>query len=67
MNSNKEKKQKDPSDKDTKIILELLDANKLNEAKKKIGKQFIEYPNSRILFNILGAIFAEQNQLEEAL
>ena len=58
----KQKKQKDPSQKDTKFVLELLNSNKLLEAKNEINRQLIQYPNSAILFNILGGILAGQNQ-----
>lgn len=60
-------KQKNPTDKDVKFILELLNSNKLSEAKKEIDKQLLKHPNSWILYNMLGAFFAEQNQLDEAL
>ena len=50
-----------------KIILKLFNLNKLIEAKKEVEKQLITNPNSFVLFNILGAVLAAQNQLEKAL
>ena len=67
MNLEKQKKQKDPSQKDTKFILELLNSDKLLDAQKEINKKLIEYPNSAILHNIMGAVLANQNQLHEAV
>ena len=67
MNLENQKKQKDPSQKDTKFILELLNSDKLLDAQKEINKKLIEYPNSAILHNIMGAVLANQNQLHEAV
>ena len=67
MNLDKQKKQKDPAEEDIKFILSLLSSRKFEEAKKKIDKQIVNFPNSSILFNILGAIFAEQNQATKAI
>ena len=64
--SNK-KDQNDPTKEEIKFILELLNSNKLNEAKKEIDKQITKYVNSSILFNIFGALFAAQNQLNNAI
>ena len=61
------KDQNDPPQKEIKFILELFKENKFTDAKKKIDKQIIKYPNSSILFNILGAILSEQEQLDEAV
>ena len=41
MDSDKEKKQKDPKQEDIKIILNLLNSHKFNEAKNKIDKEII--------------------------
>ena len=60
-------KQKDPAQKDIKFILSLLSSGKFTEAKKEVNNQIINFPNSSILFNILGAIHAGQNQLEKAI
>ena len=67
MNSDNSKDQKDPAQKEIKFILELFNSNKFTEAKKEIDSQIITYPNSSILFNILGAVLAGQNQLEQAV
>ena len=67
MDSDKLKEQKDPKQEVIKIILSLLNSRKFNEAKKKIDKEIINFPKSSILFNILGAILAEQDQLEDAI
>ena len=64
--SNK-KDQNDPPKEEIKFILELLNSNKLNEAKKEIDKQITKYVNSSILFNIFVALFAAQNQLKMPL
>ena len=67
MNSDKKKGQKDPSKENIKFILELFNSSKLIDAKKEIDKQIIKYPNSSILFNILGAVLASQNQFDKAV
>jgi protein O-GlcNAc transferase len=56
-----------PSEKEINLILELFSKKKLVEAKKQIEKDLIKYPNSAILFNILGAVYAELNEPKEAL
>ena len=38
-----------------KFILKLFNSNKLTEAKKEIDKQIIKFPNSHVLYNILGS------------
>ena len=60
-------KRKDPGKKDIEFILNLLSKNKFMEAEDEINKLIINFPNSSILFNILGAVFAGQNRLEDAL
>ena len=67
MNLIEQKKQKDPPQNDVKFILSLLNSNKFIETKKEIDKQIINFPNSSILFNILGAVFTGQNQLDRAI
>ena len=67
MNSNNKKVQKDPTKENIKFILELFNSSKLTEAKKEIDKQIIKYPNSSILFNIIGAVLAGQNQFDKAV
>jgi len=61
------KAQDDPSQKELKFILELFNSNKLLEANKEVDKQLIKYSKSAILYNILGAIFARQYKLKDAL
>lgn len=56
-----------PSEKEINFILRLFSQRKLIEAKKQIDKDLNKYPNSAILFNILGAIYAESNKPKEAL
>ncbi len=67
MISDKQKKQKDPSDEDIKFILKLFNSNKFIEANKEVEKKIVNYPDSSILHNILGAILAQQNHLEQAI
>ena len=57
----------DPTQEKIKFILELFNSNKLIETKKEIEKLLIKYSKSSILFNILGAVLAEQNKPQEAL
>ena len=59
--------QKGPSGREIKFILELINTSKFNDAKKEIDKKILKFPNSPILFNMLGAIFAEQKQIKEAI
>ena len=61
------KVKKDPTQESVKFILELFNSSKFIEAKKEIDKQIATYPNSSILYNILGAILAAQNQLDKAV
>ena len=63
----KNKAKIEPSKEIIKFILSLFNSKKFIEAKKEIDKQLINYPNSSILFNILGAVYAGQNELEKAL
>ena len=67
MKLNKQKKQRDPSQKDIKLILSLLNSSKFIDAKKEINRQIINYPNSSVLFNILGAALAGEDNLNEAI
>ena len=60
-------KQNEPDNKQIKLILDLFNSKKLEEAKKEINKQTSNFPNSSILHNILGAILAEENQLVLAI
>ena len=65
LNNNKVKK--DPPTKEINFILELLNSNKFSDAESEIYKQVVKYPNSSILYNILGAILAGKNNLDEAI
>ena len=56
MIADSKKVQNDPPQEKIKFILELFNSSKIIDAKKEIEKQTIIYPNSSILFNILGAI-----------
>ena len=67
MISNNIKSQTDPDQQDKEIILDLFKSNKLIDAEKEIYRQIKKYPNSSILYNILGAVLAEQNQLDKAI
>ena len=67
MISNNIKLQTEPDQQVKKTILDLFESNKLIDAKKEIYKQIKKYPNSSILYNILGAVLAEQNQLDKAI
>ena len=67
MVSDKQKKQKNPPDESMKFILKLFNSNKFIEAKYEIEKQKVSYPNSPILYNMLGAVLAGQNHLKEAI
>ena len=60
-------KQKDPEKKDIEFILDLLSKKKFIDAKNKIDDLIIDFSNSSVLFNILGAFYSEQNKLEEAI
>ena len=57
---------KKPTEKEINFILKLFSLKKLDEAKKQIDKDLINYPNSAILLNILGAVYAEINEPKEA-
>ena len=67
MNSDKTKVQKDPTQEDIKFILGLFNSKKFIDTKKELDKKIIKYPNSSILFNIIGAVFSEQDQLNVAI
>ena len=57
----------DPPKQKINSILQLLNSNKLIEAKKEVNQQLLIYINSSILFNILGAVLVGQNKLQEAV
>ena len=56
-------KQNEPDNKQIKLILDLFNSKKFEEAKKKIDQDILKFPRSSILYNILGAVLAEENQL----
>ena len=62
-----ENKQKEPDNKQIKLLLDLFNLKKFEEVKKEINKQTSKFPNSSILNNILGAVLAEDNQLVLAI
>tara|TARA_B100001123_G_C15315282_1_gene1025916 strand:+ start:1136 stop:3124 length:1989 start_codon:yes stop_codon:yes gene_type:complete len=63
---NKDNNQNPPQE-EIKNILNLFNSKKFVETKKEIDKQLLIYPNSSILFNILGAVQADQNELDKAV
>ena len=67
MNLNNNKIEKNPPEKEIKLILGLFNSKKFNEAENEANKQIIKYPKSSILYNILGAISAGKNNLQEAI
>jgi len=60
-------KKKDPSQKEIIFILDLLNSNKLDETKKEVDKKIISFPESSILYNILGAVFNNQKQFNKSI
>ena len=54
------------TEKEINYILKLFSLKKLDEAKRQIDKDLIKYPNSAILLNVLGAVYAELNEPKEA-
>ncbi len=58
---------KDPPEKVIKFILNLVNNNNFADAKIEIEKQVINFPNSSILYNILGAVFAGELKIDEAI
>ncbi len=67
MNLNNNKIGKNPPEKEIKLILSLFNSKKFNEAENEANKQIIKYPKSSILYNILAAISAAKNNLQEAI
>ncbi len=61
------KGQSDPPQKEIDFIINILNLNKLDEAKQKVEKLLIKYNNSSILYNILGAAYAGEKNLEESI
>jgi len=67
MSVDDKKNKNNPSKEDTSFVLKLFNLNKLNEAKKEIENKLIKYPDSAVLFNIMGAVLSAQNKLQEAI
>ena len=67
MNLNNNEIEKSPPEKEIKFILGLFNSSKFKEAENEVNKQIIKYPKSSILYNILGAISAGKNNLQEAI
>jgi protein O-GlcNAc transferase len=67
MNSNTSITPDDPSNEKIKFLLNLFSLEKFKDAENEVKKQILKYPNSSVLFNILGAIFAGKNDLDEAI
>jgi len=59
--------QKDPPQEDIKFILNLFNLKKFLEVKKEIDIRKKKYPNSSILFNILGAVFYAEEKFDKAI
>ena len=67
MNFNNNATTNDPPSEQIKFILNLFNLKKFVDAEKEVKKQILQYPNSSVLFNILGAIFAGKDDLNEAI
>jgi protein O-GlcNAc transferase len=61
------KNSNNPSKEDINFILNLFNLKKFNEAEKEIYNKLIQYQNSPVLFNMLGAVLSSQNKLQEAI
>lgn len=59
--------EKNPTKKEIKYILELINSNNFENAKKEIRRQMKKHQNSSILFNLIGAVLVNQNSLNEGL
>ena len=62
-----QKKETQPDQQTIDEILNLLKSGKLNNAKIKIENCIKKFPKSFVLFNILGAVYVGQDQLEVAI
>jgi protein O-GlcNAc transferase len=67
MNSDYNENLKNPPQSQIELILKLLNSKNFLEAKKEINKQIIKNPDSYILYNILGGVLSEQEQLLQAI
>ena len=57
---------KNPTAEELNFILKLFSQKKLDEVKKQIDKDLKKYPNSAILFNMLGVAYAQSNETKDA-
>jgi protein O-GlcNAc transferase len=55
-----------PTEKEINFILKLFSLRKLEEAKKQIDKDLKKYPNSAILFNMLGIAYGQSKEPKDA-
>ena len=67
MNSKNFDTKNQTNENDRKEIINLYSSGKLVEAKNKVVQLLKKYPNDPVLYNLLGAILAEQNNLDEAI
>ena len=61
------KSSKSQNSENIEYILKLFNSKNFLKAKEEIKKQIKVYPNSYTLFNVLGAIFAEEGQFQIAI
>ena len=54
-------------DKNIQELIDLYHSGKLDIVKKKVVKLIEKYPNSFILYNLFGAVLADQKNLNEAV
>ena len=62
-----QKNETQPDQQTIEEILNLYKSGKLNKAKKKIENCIKKFPKSFVLFNILGGVYADQDELEVAI
>ena len=67
MNVDEKNNNKNPPQENINFILKLFNSKKLDKAKNEIYNQLNKHQSSPILFNILGAVLADQNKLKEAI
>ena len=58
--------EKKPTAEEINFILKLFSQKKLDEVKKQIDKDLKKYPNSAILFNMLGVAYAQSKETKNA-
>ena len=59
--------QQDPEKKDIEFILNFIKKKKFIEAENETNKLIINFPNSPILFNVLGAVLLNKINLKKQL